>query len=58
MKTTIRKAVGAAVGVGVTALGTSLLDGDLTAAETIIAAGGALVTFGGVWKLAYQVPAD
>lgn len=58
MKTTIRKAVGAAVGVGTTALGTSLLDGNLTGPEVLIAAGGALLTFGGVWKLAYQVPAE
>jgi hypothetical protein len=58
VKTTIRKAVGAAVGVGATALGTSMLDGALTGPELLVAAGGALLTFGGVWKLAYQVPAE
>lgn len=58
MRTTIRKAVGAAVGAGTAALGTAMLDGNLTAAEALVAGGMTLVTFGAVWRLAYQVPAD
>lgn len=58
MRTTIRKAVGAAVGAGTAALGTAMLDGTLTLSEGIVAAGMTLVTFGAVWRLAYQVPAD
>jgi hypothetical protein len=58
MRTTIRKAVGAAVGAGTGALGTAMLDGSLSAAESIVAAGMTLVTFGVVWRLRYQVPHD
>jgi hypothetical protein len=58
MKTTIRKAVGAAIGAGAAALGTAMLDGNLTGPEALIAAGGALIAGAAVWKLAYQVPVE
>lgn len=56
MRVTINKAIGAAVGTLATGLGAAMADGTLTAAEGIVAAGGALLTFGAVWRLAYAVP--
>ena len=35
-----------------------MLDGNLTVAEALVAAGMTLVTFGAVWRLAYQVPTE
>ena len=58
MRTTIRKAVGGAVGAGAAALGTAMLDGSVTLSEGIVAAGMALVSFAAVWRLDYQVPVD
>lgn len=57
MKTTIRKALAAAGGSLVFALGTAMADGDLTTKEGVISFGGALVVGATVWKLKYEVPA-
>jgi hypothetical protein len=57
MRTTVRKAVAAGVGAGVTGLGTAMLDGVLTPAEGIVAAGLALCAAGAAWAVKYQVPA-
>lgn len=56
MRVTARKAVGAAVGAGAAALGTAMLDGQLTVPELVVAAGSALLSAAAVWKLAYAVP--
>lgn len=56
MRTTIRKAITAGVGAGVTALGTAMLDGQLTAAEAIVGAGLALLAAGATWGAPYSVP--
>lgn len=56
MRTTIRKAVAAGVGAGVTGLGTAMLDGVLTPAEAIVSAGLALCAAGAAWAVRYQVP--
>lgn len=56
MRTTARKAVAAFLGAGATALGTSMLDGQLTSGEAIVGAGLALVAAAATWWAPYQVP--
>lgn len=58
MRTTLRKAIGAAIGTAATSLGVALSDGALSTPELLGAGGGTLLTFGAVWKLAFSVPAD
>lgn len=55
MRTTVRKAATAAVFAGVAALGTAMLDGNLTAAEGIVSAGMALVAGAATYQVPYQV---
>lgn len=57
MRTTIRKAVAGAVGAAAAALGTAMLDGNLTVPEVVVAAGMGLVTYAVVWRQHYQLPA-
>lgn len=51
MRTTAHKALAALIGGACTALGTAMLDGQLTWAELLAAAGFALVTAGTVWRV-------
>lgn len=56
MRTTVYKAVSAAVFAGVAALGSAMLDGNLTTGEAVIAGGMALVAGAATYRVPYQVP--
>lgn len=55
MRTTIYKAGMALLGAGGGALGTAMLDGNLTVPEAVAAVGAGIIAGVGTWWLPYQV---
>lgn len=51
MRTTAHKAIAAFMGAAATAVGTAMMDGQLTVPELVAGLGFALVTAGGVWRV-------